>query len=342
MKKSICIMIALFFAVTSIMTGNAIAKVIMLKVATTHPPMGPAGVAIKGWTEKIEKVSNGRVKFKIFYASSLFSGKDTLRAVMAGLADISDFWHLEGPRQYPLSYLGGNMPGIDWPDSQKSTKIWRELIKEFPEFYKQYMGLKLLYPKLIGETMYIHTKDKSVKTLSDMKGLKMLGPGFLAKWLKYMGATPVSIPFEDTYMSIERGLIDGGVFPWGVLSSSGSFDMVNNHTSMETPFLMIFDLLVMNPDSYKKLPTDIQKIFDDVDEYMTKLRIKTELKGKTKYVPDAKQKGHHFYKLSAKDKKVVLDACKPLHETQIQLAEKKGYPGRKFYNAMIRKIQEAK
>jgi hypothetical protein len=66
-----------------------------------------------------------------------------------------------------------------------------------------------------------------------------------------------------------------------------------------------------------------------------------EMAGQTKYVPISKKEwGHNYVKFGPEDKKALLDAAKPLHEELIELAEKQGKPGRKFYETLMRKIQE--
>jgi TRAP-type C4-dicarboxylate transport system substrate-binding protein len=342
MKKIVYIWIVLVLAVTFCLTGSAESapKVIELKAATTTPPMAPPGAALTAWAKKFEEASGGRVKITIYYASSLFPAADIMRSVLAGVADISDFWHIEGPQMFPLASWG-SMPGIDWPDPYKATKIWREMIKEFPEFTKQYKGLKLLYPTLVGQaTMLYNTREKPVKSVADLKGLKINGHGYAAKWLKNLGATPVFVPYEDTYMSIERGIVDGHTGPWGWMEGSGTLELTPYHADTGMVGSLMCQLLVMNADSFNRLPPDIQKIFDDLDEFATKIRIDMEMGKEKKYVPISKKEwGHKYFKFSPEDKKAMLDAAKPLHEELIALGEKQGVPARKFYETLMRKIE---
>jgi TRAP-type C4-dicarboxylate transport system substrate-binding protein len=234
------------------------------------------------------------------------------------------------------------MPGLDWPDPYKATVIWREMIDEFPDYTAEYKGLKLLYPKLAGEpTLYINTRKKQIKTVADLKGLKIIGHGYSAKWIKAVGATPVFVPFEDSYMALERGIVDGHIAPWGWMLASGTLELTPYHTDTGTTFQMVHDVLVMNPDSFNRLPPDIQKIFDNLDEFATKKRLDMEMASQIKFVPISKKEWKHtFTKFSPADTKAILDAAKPLHEELVELAEKQGKPGRKFYETLMRKMQD--
>src|SRR4030065_734745 len=65
-------------------------KVIELKVAATVPEMAPPGKALGAWTKAMEEQSNGRLKFTIFWTSSLFEAKEGLPSMKAGIADLSE------------------------------------------------------------------------------------------------------------------------------------------------------------------------------------------------------------------------------------------------------------
>lgn len=345
MKKIVCTLIISFLIVSVCLTvtdsAESASKIIELKAASTTPPMAPPGAALKAWAEKFEEASNGRVKFTLYFASSLFPAADVMRSVLAGVADISDFWHIEGPQMFPLA-TWASMPGLDWPDPYKSTVIWREMINEFPGLTAEYKGLKLLYPKLTGEPKwYINTRKKQLKTLEDLKGLKMNGSGYTAKWYNAVGATPVNVPFGDTYVSLERGIVDGHMSPWGHMLATGTLELTPYHTDMGTIFRRSYHLWVMNPDSFNRLPPDIQKLFDDLDEFATKTPIELEMMGQKKFIPISKKKwGHEYFKFSPEDTQAALDATKPLQEALIKVAEKQGKPGKKFYETLMRKIKE--
>jgi len=319
-------------------------EVIELKVATTTPPMAPPGAAVTEWAKKFEEASGGKVKFTIYYASSLFEAKEVVRSVQAGVADISDFWPDAVPGTMPLG-LGVELPFLGWPESKKATLIFREIIygDKVPELLAEYQGLKVLYPTMWAETTsYVHTTKKLVKNAADLKGLKIEGGGNTAKWLNAMGATAVFVPFEDTYMSLERGLIDGHTGTFGWQFGSGCVELTPNHTVIGAILMMGYNPLVMNPDSWNKLPPDIQKIFDDLDEFYTNLRIGFEVDAQQEGLGATKGMGHTYYDLPPEETKAWMDAAKPIHDEWIKETEAKGLPATRFYEEMQRLIAEYK
>ena len=59
----------------------------------------------------------------------------------------------------------------------------------------------------------IQTLNKPVKTLEELKGLKLRGTGRLGDIVKALGATPIPIETPDLYDSLKRGVIEGACFP---------------------------------------------------------------------------------------------------------------------------------
>src|SRR4030066_729297 len=100
------------------------------------------------------------------------------------------------------------------------------MYNKVPELTTELKGLKVLYPVIAAEsTGYLHTTNKLVKNAGDFKGMKFLAVGYSAKWQNEMGATPVNIPYEDTFSSLEKGLINGHFQTYGWMFGSGSAEL---------------------------------------------------------------------------------------------------------------------
>ena len=61
---------------------------IELKYATIYAPTHPFSIADQHWMEKMEKESNGRVKFKPFWSGTLISPREGYQDAIGGVADI--------------------------------------------------------------------------------------------------------------------------------------------------------------------------------------------------------------------------------------------------------------
>ena len=61
---------------------------ITLTYATNTAPTGLRGVAEKMFVDEIEKQTNGEVKVRAFWGESLLKGKEILKGVQDGVADM--------------------------------------------------------------------------------------------------------------------------------------------------------------------------------------------------------------------------------------------------------------
>ena len=75
------------------------------------------------------------------------------------------------------------------------------------------------------------TTKKQVKTLEDIKGLKIraLG-GPQTDAMKALGAVPTLVPFPDVYLAMQKGVLDGTLTPIGACEIF-NFHEVGNHMS---------------------------------------------------------------------------------------------------------------
>src|SRR5699024_10532555 len=130
--------------------------------------------------------------------------------VRAGVVDIA--FGLAGmPRgRLPRTTL------IEMPFLIKSADTGsRTLWELYPDYLKEeYKGLHML-ALMTHNGGLIHTRDKTVKNIDDMKGLRIRTPSdTISKALTKLGATPVGMPPGEVYEGLQRGVIDGAAFPW--------------------------------------------------------------------------------------------------------------------------------
>ena len=76
---------------------------------------------------------------------------------------------------------------------------------------KELDDVKVLYLHAHGPGL-LHTKTP-VRTLEDLKGMKIRATGTTAKIVTALGATPVAMPMSDSYDAISRGVAQGIVCP---------------------------------------------------------------------------------------------------------------------------------
>jgi TRAP-type C4-dicarboxylate transport system substrate-binding protein len=114
----------------------------------------------------------------------------------------------------------------------------------------------------------IATAKKPIRQLEDLKGLTIRAPGLAGEVIKALGGNPAPTPMPEVYDAIAKGVIEGEASNFETLFAFKFAEVVKYTTSVwqiNNPFPFY---LVMNKNSYGKLPPDIRAIFDKlVGEY---------------------------------------------------------------------------
>jgi TRAP-type C4-dicarboxylate transport system substrate-binding protein len=318
-------------------------QVIELIAHAPTPPTANPSKVMDEFLNKFEEASGGRVKFVRYYSAALFEPREVIQSVLTGVADI----HFSQVPQAEPGLMALNcyllLPYIGWDSCEQATAVHRELLDSFKALRDEYQGLKVLYPTIYSTGGYLNTK-KLVENREDLQGMKIQADSWAAKCVDLVGGTSVYIPWADRYTSFERGLVDGclgGGFD--AINALGALDLFTYHTRLLAGFSSGFDATVMNPDSFNRLPSDIQRIFDDLEPWYTARRIAVETEANERFIQQMKESGlHTFVDFSPEEGQVWKDAAKVLHEQWITDAEALGKPGRAFYEELQRLIKESK
>ncbi|MFL6579027.1 MAG: TRAP transporter substrate-binding protein DctP, partial [Povalibacter sp.] len=79
------------------------------------------------------------------------------------------------------------------------------------------------------------TRDRPVRTLADLKGLRLRAPSELLAVLKDLGADPVDMPMREVYSALAKGVLDGVVAPADTLKSLHFAEVAQYFTDMDIP-----------------------------------------------------------------------------------------------------------
>jgi TRAP-type C4-dicarboxylate transport system substrate-binding protein len=107
--------------------------------------------------------------------------------------------------------------------------------------------------------------NKQIKTMDDLKGLKLRSPHRLAgEALKALGATAIPMPIPQVPESLAQRVIDGCVVPWEVVPAIKLNELVKFHTEIPgSPTLYTASFfLAMNKAKYDSLPADLKAAID--------------------------------------------------------------------------------
>ncbi len=266
MRRKVALLMTGFFVVTLLgivsFPGDPSAQQIKLTYANFPPAPTFPCVQMERWKTEVEKRTNGKVAVQTFPGGTLLDAKNMMDGVIAGTADIGNLCMAYQPGRFMVTNATA-LP-LGFPDATVASLVLWDL-------YKKYMPEEFSKTKVL--TMFacapanIYSKVP-VKNLGDMKGLQLRASGHVAELLKLLGATPVGMPQSETPEALQKGVVKGAVSSLETLMDFKYAELCKYVTIFDGPIYPF--AVVMNWDSWKKLPPEVQKVMDDMGTEQSK------------------------------------------------------------------------
>jgi TRAP-type mannitol/chloroaromatic compound transport system substrate-binding protein len=182
-----------------------------LRMVTSWPRRLPGpGVSAERVAERIKLLSGGRIEVQVYSAGELVPAFEVLDAVGGGVADLghtaSFFWQGKMPASnFYTTVPFGLTPDehVAWVEHGGGQALWDELYAPF--------GVKPLMAGNTGVCMGGWFR-REIKSLADLRGLKLRSLGLGGEVFRRLGATPVSMPPGEAFPALQSGVVDGVEF----------------------------------------------------------------------------------------------------------------------------------
>jgi TRAP-type C4-dicarboxylate transport system substrate-binding protein len=227
------IVITLLLVALSACTRELPQSVTVLTYASPYAPTHPFSRADIQWIKWVEKESQGRIRIQAYWSGSLLSSEHSLVELRHGVADIGLITPIYARGGAHLQRTqAGFYAGLKTYEQQ--TQLYRCLVAFDPQFGRELHDLKVLAVQG-GNLPGLVTRDRPVRTLDDLQGLRLRAPSELLAVLKDLGADPVDMPMREVYSALAKGVIDGVVAPADTLKSLHFGEVARFFTEMEIP-----------------------------------------------------------------------------------------------------------
>ncbi len=264
-KRWVSLLIALAVIISLVVIGcakPAPAEVITLKYADQNPDTGWEGSQAAGpWLKQIEEACKGKVKIEYYPAQTLCKGVDTWEALKAGTADFAWCFHGYWAGMTPLADVV-TLPFMPFESAEQGSAVLWQLYEKYPSISEQFADNHVVLT-WTSNPYFLATTKKPVKTLEDFKGMKIRTTGGPpTEMVKALGASPMSVPMPDTYMNLQKGVMDGMLDPWEAFYTFRHYEVTKYVTLV--PFHMVYFTKSFNLDKWNSLPPDVQKAIESV------------------------------------------------------------------------------
>jgi TRAP-type C4-dicarboxylate transport system substrate-binding protein len=150
---------------------------------------------------------------------------------------------------------------LGYPNGQIATRVANDVYQTFQP--QELDAVKVLYLHSHGPGL-LHTK-KEIRSLEDLKGLKIRSTGLTANIVSSLGATPVAMPQGMTYELLQKGMVDGTAGPIEALKGWKQAEVIKSTTDCAGIGYTTAMFVVMNKKKWLSLPPDIQAIITEVN-----------------------------------------------------------------------------
>jgi TRAP-type transport system periplasmic protein len=231
----------------------------VLTYGSPYQPTHPFSRADRTWMAWVEKESAGRLKVRPYWAGGLLSSDESMTEVRHGVVDVGLITpiYARGGAQL-LRAQAGFYGGVR--SYAEQLTVYHCMASAFPGFARETEGLKILAVQG-GNLPGVLTRSRPVHTLDDLRGMRLRAPVELTDLLADLGADPVSMPMQDVYSSLAKGVIDGVIAPEDTLQSL-RFTEVAKHFTMARFSRGAYPARAMSEETWKKLPADLQAIVE--------------------------------------------------------------------------------
>jgi TRAP-type transport system periplasmic protein len=327
------------------LTGFA-QQTVTLKFHTFMAPQSNVWLNMhKAWMNKVEKESGGRIKFEAYPAMQLGGTPVQLYdQARDGVVDI--VWTLPGN-------TAGRFPRIEvfelpfmMTNAEAASKAYWEYVQTMaPDEFKetQLIALHVHGPGAI------HTVDKAVKSVADMRGLKMRAPTRqVTKLLGTLGAIPVGMPLPGIPDALSKGTINGAVIPWEVVPAVKVNELTKFHAEFDPAGGCLYTttfVMAMNKAKYNSLPPDLKKIIDnnsgiETSGWLGKVQQEGDVPGRK----SASDRNNAIFTVGPAEAQEFRRKSRALEVEWQEDMNKRGYDGRKLIDtarALIEKHSKA-
>jgi TRAP-type C4-dicarboxylate transport system substrate-binding protein len=310
-------------AAVAIFWSTAAVAATSLTYSIFFPPTHAQTKAAEAWAKEIEKRSAGKVKISTFPGGTLTPADQCYDGVVKGISDIG---------MSAFAYTRGRFPQMEALDLPLGYPSGRVATRVANDFYlamkpKALENVKVLYLHAHGPGL-LHTK-KPVKTLEDLKGMKIRSTGFSAKVVTALGAVPVAMPQGETYEALSKGIADGTIGPIEVLKGWKQAEVIKSTTDCSDVGYTTAFFVVMNLKKWNALPPDVRKLFEDTSREWVDVHGKAWDEADKEGRAFTLSLGNQIIPLSAQESARWKKAVRPTIEEYIKNADQKGVSGRK-------------
>jgi tripartite ATP-independent transporter DctP family solute receptor len=287
MKFKTTKLVSLLAATSFFIGGSALATTFKVAVGDAQgSAQWELGTAFKA---AFEAKTAGKHKIDLFPNGQLGSEETTVNSASMGTLDMSI---LAVNNVTPFSPTVGilTLPYVIQSAAEAKTLVTGEVGKELTANTVRDAGVRIVGWTFTGFRVLTNSK-KPVKTLADLKGLKIRVPKNEIMIASYQawGINPTPMAWSETFTALQQGVVDGQDNPYLTVHSM-KFNEVQKYVT-NIRYVFSLEPIIVGESTFKKQPADVQKAILEAGAEATEHSYKWLLESEDKIKKDLMAKG---------------------------------------------------
>jgi TRAP-type C4-dicarboxylate transport system substrate-binding protein len=335
-KKALLISLAVGVLV-AFAGGQASAQKQTLKMAYWAGPSHHMVQTQEAWAKTVLEASGGNLTIEVDKAP-LAKPDGQYDIVKNGVRDLA--WHVPGytAGRFDL-FQAAELPFLCPSSTVCSSVLWKWYAKHGLAA-KEFTDATLVTAFTTGP-FHIHLA-KPARTLEEIRALKIRVAGASVPVAKALAWSVAVLPATEAYESLQRGVVDGTVFPWEAVNSFRLNELVKFHLEIPGGLLTSTFMIVGNTKAIDKLtPGNKAALLKASGEAGSALFGKYWDAADERGRADAKQRNHTIETIAPAE----LDKWRPLLQAAtdewLRKAKEKGEDGQKLLDDLKQMIKAA-
>jgi len=254
--KRIALLLISILLVLTFSIKNVQSAPIVIKAVTAFPKNHLNNDPVPIFVDKVNKRAQGKVKIDWIGGPEVIKTFDQIHALKAGTMDMLLY--------YPYGYMKPLMPEA-WAKGLTELAEWEEretgAFQLWQEIFEKRVNAKYL-GRLHNLLPFMVFSNKKIQRIEDFKGMKMRVMPLYIPFLKALGAAPVTIPPTEIYTSMERGVVDGFMWPNVGMISFGLQEVTKY--VLEPGVFQMEPATMVNMNKWKQIPEDLQALIMEI------------------------------------------------------------------------------
>ncbi len=204
-----------------------------LVYATPYSPRHPFSRADQAWMNFIEQRSGGTLRIRPIWSGALLSSDESMAELRHGVADIGLITpiYVRGGAHL-IRVQSGFYSGAR--EIEQQVALYRCLAQTTPQIRHELDGLVVLAVQG-GSLPGLVTRERPVRRLADLRGMRIRAPTELMSVLRNLGADPVNMPMGEVYSALAKGVLDGVIAPPDTFRALHFAEVAHHYSALEVP-----------------------------------------------------------------------------------------------------------